>query len=59
MTGIVGRDHGAVAGSGEQGPPLAGVEVVVVVAERIELVEPGVTGVLVLRAPAVVVWSHS
>src|SRR3546814_878651 len=55
-SGVVWGDQRACAGAGDEGPPVVGVEVVVGVAEPVELVESGVAGVLVFGAVAVVVF---
>jgi hypothetical protein len=46
VAGVGGGDEGAFAGAGDQGPVVAGFELVVVVvgAEQVELVEEGVVG---------------
>src|SRR5580765_2415613 len=56
MARIVGWDHGADAGAGDEGPAAEGFEVVVRVAERFELVESGVAGGAVFVAVDVVVF---
>ncbi len=44
VAGVVGGDEGAFAGAGGEGPAVVGLELVVVVAEGVELVEAGVVG---------------
>ncbi|HSK25650.1 MAG TPA: hypothetical protein VK894_01915 [Jiangellales bacterium] len=44
MAEVVGWDEGAFAGAGDEGPAVAGLEVVVDSAERVELAEAGVPG---------------
>lgn len=54
MSRIVWGNHGALAGSLDEGPAALGVEVVVAAADPIDLIESGVAGVLELGARAVV-----
>ena len=44
VAGVVGWDEGSFAGAGDEGPAVVGFEVVVVGAERVELIEPCVFG---------------
>ena len=55
VAGVVGATIGSLPGARAPAPTEAGVEVVVGVADAVELVEAGVAGVLVLGAPDVVV----
>ena len=45
VAGVVGWDHGSGSGAFDEGPAVAGFEVVVVVAERVEAVEACLVGV--------------
>ena len=57
MSGVVGRDHRSRSVAGDEGPVVAGLEVVVVLAERVELVDARALGldpfvaVVVLEPP--------
>jgi hypothetical protein len=44
VSGVVGWHEGAFALAGYEGPAESGLQVVVVVAQRVEFVQPGVSG---------------
>jgi hypothetical protein len=44
MPRVVGRDHQALASASDQRPAESSLEVVVVVTQRVEFVQPGVPG---------------